>query len=129
MQFGLFLVKQGAITPSQFIEALECQLASRPQVGALAIELGKLTVKDVFKVLRTQADEPKELFGDLALKAGILTEDDLSSLLYHQSVRVRPMESIVTDLGFATVEVIENSLAKYRAVTHAPEELQPASAT
>jgi len=54
MQFGLYLVKHGMITASQFAQALEAQLASRPQIGALAIETGKLTVKQVFGILSSR---------------------------------------------------------------------------
>ena len=129
MQFGLYLVKQGVLTTSQFVEALEHQLASRPQLGALAIELGKLKVKDVFTILRAQADNPQELFGHLAVKSGQLTEDELTSLLYRQSVSVQPMAAVVVELGFLSPEVTKFHLAEYRADCQSPKEIENALTT
>ncbi len=114
MQFGLYLVKHGMITANQFAQALEAQLASRPQIGALAIEAGKLSVKQVFSILRTQADTPHQLFGQLAIQAGFMTEDELVVLLYQQSVRGKAMPLILAELGFAEPDDLEEHFAEYR---------------
>ncbi len=119
MHFGLYLVKHGMITGNQFIESLEAQLASRPQLGALAIETGKLSVKQVFSVLRIQADKPQELFGQISVEEGFLSESDLSSLLYQQLVEVTPMSQIVQEKGLGTAEDIEEHLVEYHAACRA----------
>lgn len=122
MHFGLYLVKHGVITSAQFIKALECQLLSRPQLGALALEQGKLSVKEIFQVLQAQADDPRKLFGELAIKAGMLSEDELDSLLYRQSTRTLPMPKIVVELGFVTADVAQECLVEYRSETSNAEE-------
>ncbi|NOY42964.1 MAG: hypothetical protein GXP26_14155 [Planctomycetes bacterium] len=122
MHFGLYLVKHGVITSAQFTEALECQLLSRPQLGALAIEQGKLSVKEIFRILQAQADDPKKLFGELAVKAGMISEDELESLLYRQSTCTLPMVKIIVELGFVTADVAQECLVEYRSETSTVEE-------
>ena len=129
MQFGLYLVENGIITPEQFVEALQVQIDSRPQLGSLAIEQKALTMKEVFQVLRTQADEPKELFGQLAVEAGLISEDRLASLLYLQSARVRSMEEIVVELGYVSAETLEQELSEYRYSKNNARETQPVLGT
>lgn len=126
MHFGLYLVKYGAISAEQFVTALERQLASRPQLGALAIELDMLSVREVFQVLRAQADNPQELFGELAVEAEMLTTDELASLLYCQSVRSQPMAEVVVELGFATPDVAQTHLSEYRSASPVEDESQQA---
>lgn len=114
MHFGLYLVKQGTITAEQYVAGLESQLASRPQVGALAIEIGKLSVKEVFQILRVQADRPKKKFGEIAVEAGLLTSEDLAIVLYHQSVRVRPLSEILVEMGFTSQREIDQQTQAYQ---------------
>ena len=75
MHFGLYLVKNNVIDSDLFVTALEQQLASRPLLGSLAIETHKLSVKQVFQVLRAQFDTPGELFGEIAINLGFLTKE------------------------------------------------------
>jgi len=114
VHFGLYLVKHSAITSEQFVEALERQLESRTQLGALAIEKEMLTVKQVFHILRFQANMPEELFGEVAVHEGMLTEEKLSNLIYLQSVRVRPMAEIAVELGFITPYDLQQHHSEYR---------------
>jgi hypothetical protein len=121
MQFGLYLVKHRVITSEDFVKAIEYQLASRPLLGALAIEMGTLSVNEVFQVLRTQADDPTEMFGELAVNASMLTEDELSDLLYRQASRAQPIASIVVALGLVSAEDVQQHFIDYRAKSSAME--------
>jgi len=120
MQFGLSLLKQGVITSEQFVDALKLQLASRPQLGAIAIEFEKLSVREVFSILREQAKEAetKQRFGELAVESRLLDEEELASLLYFQSVRVRPMEEIFVEQGILSVETAGQYWRSYRRSSH-----------
>ena len=109
MHFGLYLVKNNIIDSDEFVDALEQQIRSRPQLGGLAIETGKLSVKQVFDVLRAQCDAPAELFGELAVGYGYLTEDELTGLLFLQSVREKTMAEILVEKSLLTEqEVLEH---------------------
>jgi len=113
MHFGLYLVKNSVIDSDLFVVALEQQLASRPLLGSLAIETHKLSVKQVFEVLRTQFDTPGELFGQIAIKLGFLTDEELSSLIYLQSTRQKPIADILVDENLAPESDVLNYLAQY----------------
>ncbi len=114
MQFGMYLVENGVITCEEFFEALKLQLRTRPQLGALAIEKRKLNVRQVFGVLRSQCDSPDDLFGELAVKLGYLTEEDLAWLLHEQAVRVKPFTELLAELGILTAEDVEKQFRAYR---------------
>lgn len=86
MQFAEYLVDNGTITCEELFESLKLQTHSRPQLGALAIETRRLTCRQVFAILRAQCDQPEALFGELAVRLGYLTDDDLQHLLVEQAV-------------------------------------------
>ena len=118
MQFGLFMVQNDMLECEQFVQALEQQLASRPQIGSLAIETGKLSVKQVFQILRLQCDTPGALFGELAVKLGFITEEELAGLIFLQSVRQKPMTEIMIANGFVSEDEVQEGLTKYRNRDH-----------
>ena len=118
MQFGLYMVRNGMLDCEQFVHALEQQLASRPQLGSLAIETGKLSVKQVFQILRLQCDAPGELFGELAVNLGFITEEELAGLIFLQSVRQQPMSEIIIENGVASESEVQESLTNYRNQEH-----------
>lgn len=61
--------------------------SSRPagdrSIGAILIDSGRLTVSDAERILRVQKEEGLR-FGDAALKAGLLTQDDIAFALARQ---------------------------------------------
>ncbi len=114
MQFGLYMVQQGMIECTEFVQALELQIASRPQLGSLAIETGKLSVKQVFHILRVQCDTPGLLFGELAVEQGFITEEELAGLIFLQSVRQQPMTEILVEQKMITESEIQEILTQYR---------------
>ncbi len=89
-------------------------MASRPQIGRLALEQEKLTVPQVFQVLNAQSDLPDEMFGDLAIECGMMTEADLNALLALQAERTKPMSEILIELGYVTAERARQEMAEYR---------------
>jgi len=114
MQFGMYLVDNGVISCEEFFEALKLQLHSRPQLGALAIETRRLTFRQVFAVLRTQCDEPNELFGEIAIRLGYLTDETLAQLLDEQAARAKPLIEVLVDNDFISAELAEEHHAEYR---------------
>jgi hypothetical protein len=124
MQFGMYLVENGVITCEEFFEALKLQLKSRPQLGALAIEKRKLNVRQVFGVLRSQCDSPDDMFGELAVKLGYLTADDLAQLLHEQSVRVRPFSEILIEADILPAATVERHYREYRSALEPAEQVE-----
>ena len=110
MHLALRLFEAGVITAEQLVTTIQAQMASRPQIGALAVEAGKLTIKEVFSILRAQADHPERLFGELAVEAGMIEEDDLATLIYRQSMAGASVADLVVELGFASREQVAQHL-------------------
>jgi hypothetical protein len=114
MQFGVFLVDNGVITCDEFFEAVKLQLRTRPQLGGLAIERRKLNARQVFSVLREQCDSPVDLFGELAVQLGYLTNDELSELVHEQLLRVRPLSEILVEMDLLTPEARDVHYREFR---------------
>ncbi|MEM9352369.1 MAG: hypothetical protein AAGA92_05100 [Planctomycetota bacterium] len=89
-------------------------MASRPQIGRLALEKELLSVSQVFQVLNAQSDMPDEMFGELAIECGMMTEADLKELLDLQSDQTKPMSQVLVDLGYLTPEQAGEEKAEYR---------------
>lgn len=84
LTFCIHLVRNGTISPEQLIGALEEQLASRPQLGQLALQDGLMTLSQLFEVLNAQRFEQKQ-FGEIAIEKGFLSKAQLAGLLLMQS--------------------------------------------
>ena len=93
LTFGIHLVRSGRISAEQLVDALEEQLASRPQLGQLALEEGLLSMSQLFEVLSVQRMEEKP-FGTIAIERGFLNKSQLSMMLMKQ----RELELKITDL-------------------------------
>ena len=114
MIFGMYLVNKGRITCAEFFSLLEQQIASRPQLGTLGIEMGRLSVKQVFQILRTQCDDSVQMFGEAAVGLGYLTEQEVAMLVYEQSRRAASMSDLLALNGYAEPDTIESWLGEYR---------------
>ena len=114
MQFGLYLLKKGVISPEQFVAALEVQLESLVPIGQLALEEGMLSARDIFDILLAQSDAPNVRFGDLAIEMGLLTRDDVMRLLMIQADRKREIGDILVRQGVLSESQLKAELAAYR---------------
>jgi hypothetical protein len=127
MQFGVYLVENDVISSDEFFEAIKLQLRTRPQLGALAIELHKLNARQVFALLRQQSDSPEDLFGELALRAGYLTAKDLSELVDEQLRRVTPLHELLVDMGILSAEAVERHYCEFRRTMERADERELAT--
>lgn len=128
MQFAMYLVDNGVISCEEFFEALKLQMNTRPQLGALAIETRRLTFRHVFAILRAQCDEPNTMFGELAVRLGYLSEQDVTKLLAEQASRAMPLLEVLVENGFLSAEDAERHYADYRrCMQQANAELATAS--
>jgi hypothetical protein len=114
MQFGMYLYRQGVISADQFIAAQELQDDRRVPLGVIAMEMGKLAVRDVLSILRVQSDLPNDRFGDIAIDLGLINKRDLAEMLMTQSDRRPPFEECLVELGVLSSERAVEELAAYR---------------
>ncbi|QDU57954.1 hypothetical protein [Aeoliella mucimassa] len=114
MEFGFYLYQRGIITSEQLVEAQMLQSDSKLPLGVLAMESGKLDVRDVLSILRVQSDLPQDRFGDIAVELGLMTRRDLAELLLEQSDRRRRITECLVELDFMTQQQVDEELAAFR---------------
>jgi hypothetical protein len=128
MQFGIYLVENGVISSDEFFETVKLQLRSRPQLGSLAIQTRKLNFRQVFAILRAQCDSPNELFGELAVSLGYLTQSDLSQLLSEQSMQSKGFVDVLVENGILSADLVEQHYGEYRRFMKQAERAELAAA-
>jgi hypothetical protein len=122
------LVRRGIITAAQFVQAVEWQLTHRPRLGRLALESGKLTMKQVFAVLEQQAEIDKP-FGEMAVELGYLTKRQVSNLLKLQTQRTLPLSQCLIEIGAIAPETLEQASLQLRNEQAGTTRHSPAVAT
>ena len=114
MDFGFYLHEQGVVSSDDLVAALMMQNTTKVPIGALAMETGKLAVRNVLTILRVQSDLPNDRFGDIAVELGLMTKRDLAELLMEQSDRRPRVEQCLVELGALSQQQMEEELATYR---------------
>ena len=117
MRFGLYLVREGILRPDQFVVALEKQLAESAPLGTLALQAGKLNMRQVFEILAEQ-DDCKDRFGEVAVRLGFLTEYEVSNLLAQQVLQLRPLKEVLMTEGVLDARTVEFEHERYLEECH-----------
>lgn len=95
----LELVRSGAITAEQYVEAVERQAEETTPLGQVAIEAGLLSAREVFEVLYRQRADKDHRFGDIAIELGYLDRSQIALLLLEQSERRRSIVQHLKEMG------------------------------
>lgn len=127
MHFGLYLLRKDKITGPQFIQAVSRQLETRPQIGSLAIETRRLSMRDVFRILSLQS-VTNESFGQLAIQLKILTEADIRDLLALQIERTTPLAQVLVDIGALEAYQLQTELQRFRSSMSERSSIDPGEA-
>lgn len=85
--FAQHLVAFGACSQQVADELTQKAKKAWVPLGMMLVNAGKLRMKQVGEILKYQADDPKALFGDIAVKLGFVTNDELSEALHAQASR------------------------------------------
>lgn len=85
LRLGDLLYHLGLASWKEIIDALLWQKASRPRLGELGCRFGWLCKDDIGAIF--QARHPGQLFGDAAVRLGILAGRQRDSLVFHQKIR------------------------------------------
>lgn len=98
MFFATYLVKRGLVSPAEFVEALERELYSRPPLGRIALLERKITMRQLFSILKDQSDSHQP-FGKIAVDLGFMSEEDLGNLLLKQANCKPDMIDFLVEMG------------------------------
>lgn len=105
---GRHLHRRGLITLRQLIAAVAWQRAQRPAVGQIAKAWGILDDDAIFKVL--QDKDQGELFGDYAVRAGLMTPFQRLAVVGRQRVMQKPLGAYFIEQGILTEEQVETEV-------------------
>lgn len=120
MHFGLYLHRKGVITADELVAALEVQTRRMVRIGQIALEECVLSARDIFDILQVQHRMPHERFGELAIKMGLMTGQDLMRLLMIQADRKLPVAEILVRQGVLTKEHVDEQLDAFRLIHERP---------
>lgn len=115
LNFAMYLLEQGAISDEQLTRALRDSLASQTSLGELAMREGKMTMKQVYEVLRFQAGRSAS-FGEIARHCGFLGRADLADLLYVQSEEQLSVIDALLLQQAISPDVVERYRSEYQTV-------------
>lgn len=109
--FGLFLYYRGVITWKTIVDVLVWQRKHRKRLGELGFHMGWLTMDDIFTIVRDHEDAL--LFGESAIKRGLLSDRQLLILLNQQKKAARKFGEYFLDKRILTPEALEHQLDEF----------------
>ena len=110
--FGRYLYYSGLINLQTIGQALVWQRSQRPPFGEIGRRLGWLDEQDILKVLRHAHD--RQLFGELALSLGILTREQLHTILLHQKRQHKRIGQYFVMKNFWDAPTLDMHIAAHR---------------
>ena len=114
IRFGLFLVQRGVITAADLVDALRIQLDRRPTLGQVALATGKLSIAQVSAILSRQSDIAGKAFGEVAKELGVLTHEDIATLLGAQQMLDAPLKEVLIERGAIGASQFDRELSIFR---------------
>ena len=112
-RFGQFLVESSVISSEHVVQALAIQRERRESFGRICLNLGKLTVAQVFEILNLQALAPHEMFGELCVELGFLSPDEVGHVLQVQQETRPPLGEILVEIGALDADRLDELVTEY----------------
>lgn len=101
MHFGTFLIRNGAATQEQILDALNRQRRAAPFIGEVAVTSGVLDVEQVLDVLDHQTASRLH-FAEQARVLGYISDEQALDLRRRQKAEFVPLGEILVDVGVLT---------------------------
>jgi hypothetical protein len=110
LQFGLFLYYLGIVPFKELISAITCQRRQRPQIGDIAKRWGWLNDSHIRQII---AHRGKPLrFGEKAEQLGLLTAQQVRTLLYYQRTRQQQLGEYFVEQGLLDRDTLHDLLGQ-----------------
>jgi hypothetical protein len=110
LQFGLFLYYLGIVPFKELISAITCQRRQRPQIGDIAKRWGWLNDYHIRQII-THRGKPLR-FGEKAEQLGLLTAQQVRTLLYYQRTRQQQLGEYFVEQGLLDRDTLHNLLGQ-----------------
>jgi two-component system chemotaxis sensor kinase CheA len=122
LRLATFLFERKVLTAEQALEALNRLRLRRPMLGCLAVEIGVMTVDQMFETLSQMGEGQR--FGQTAVRLGFITEAHLGYLFLLQELRTPPMADFLVAEGVISREVMDSELKQFHAIADASDKGQ-----
>lgn len=115
VDFAEFLARRGQISREAAEEVREAVLMGSAPIGRLMVMMGLMGLRDVLRVLQIAHAEPGRRFGELAVREGLVTPDQLTAALRKQWSTPRSQAEIIRERNLVEHEVWMKALLEYVA--------------
>jgi len=122
LETALAALAEGMATVDELRRAAYARRQARPVIGKLALTERKLRMPEVFRILGQQAITG-EMFGDLAVRMGLLDEAGLNDLLRLQATLTPALSDVLVTQGILTSAQAEALRNNVRQRLRSPPEL------
>jgi len=115
-KLGSILIHAGKVPPTKVEEAVKLQSIGRQPFGAILVALGACTAEDVMQALEIQQKwrgrerPPGDRLGEVLVRQGVLSEQDLEEPLLEHMREEKPLGRILIDKNICTAEQIIDAL-------------------
>ncbi len=97
-EFWRYMVEAGAVDSELAEEFASCSRSKWVPLGQVLIQRDVLDISQVMGLLKMQADEPELRLGDLAIREGLCSHEQVRDALAEQrSMSPHPIEMILRD--------------------------------
>ena len=115
-KLGSILIHAGKVPPPKVEEAVKLQGIGRQPYGAILVALGACTADDIMSALdiqqkwRGRERPPGDRLGEVLVKQGVITEQELEEPLLEHMREEKPLGRILIDRNICTPEQIIEAL-------------------
>lgn len=109
---GIFLYYRGKIPYSALIQSLVWQRRQRPSIGDIANKWGWLEERDITRIIRCRAYPGR--FGDRATRLGLLSPQQVRTLLFFQRSQQQRLGEYFVEKGFLSAEEMDLMVEELR---------------
>lgn len=107
MLFLVWMVDRHLLTPGQVVEVMRAIGRRSTPIGRVAVEEGLMTMRAVMHTLQAQTENPRERFGDVAIRLGHLDDTQVKALVGAQAWRQPRVNQAVVELGYLSAEAMD----------------------
>ena len=109
MLFLVWMVDRRLLTSAQVVEVMRAIGRRSTPIGRVAVEDGFMNMRAVMHTLQAQTENPRERFGDVAVRLGYLDESQVKALVGAQAWRQPRVNQAVVELGYLSAEAMDEA--------------------
>lgn len=114
MWLAIQFYKRGIVSAKDVCELMDYCYSNRSAIGEIAVRMRMLSVRQLFEILRAQADDHRP-FGIIAQEMNLLTRAQVDELRYRQYKETLDVREGMVSAGIMTSKEFDEALSQIRA--------------